>query len=66
MSEHPTEVHPAVAAWAARVATALEELGDCQTGHGTYYLDATVMFEGEPTGVSIDADDLALALNGER
>ncbi|WP_114906812.1 hypothetical protein [Ornithinimicrobium murale] len=54
MSEHPIEVHPAVATWAAKVAEALNGVGDCETDHGTYYLGAApVMFDNEPTEVSV-------------
>lgn len=50
----PIEVHPAVAAWAAKVAEALGGLGNCETDHGAYYLGpAPVMFDNEPTGVSV-------------
>lgn len=56
MSSNP--IHHEVAAWMARIAAALNEIGDCKTDYGEYYVaDIDIVFQGESAGWKILADE---------
>lgn len=52
------QIHPKVAAFAARIAEWLNENGETETGHGTYYVaHVSLGFDGETSGVSVIPDE---------
>ena len=51
-------IDPKVAAWLARVAEALAEVGDCNPGYGEFYVsDVTVGFDGDDTEYRLRPSD---------
>lgn len=52
------QVDVKVAAWMARLAEAINQIGGCDSGYGEFYISlATVAFDGDDTGYSIGPNE---------
>lgn len=53
-----TTLDPKVAAWLARIADALVEIGECNPGYGDFHVsDVVISFDGDETGLRVQPSD---------
>lgn len=58
MSKKYDEVDPQVARWLARIAEALNDIGDCRPGYGEFHVSEVVIsFDGDETGYRVVPSD---------